>query len=156
MSFHEHFSNHFHGKPPSSRGGKVLRIIGMTFFGVVLAAIFALVFGLVVKWLWNWLMPAIFGLGVITFWQAFGLVLLAKILFGAFGHHDRRRPDHPVPSKVASFVHGEKFDHSFKHGNGKNWRYFRQYWEDEGRSSFEAYVKKMEGSFEEVKDKDNE
>lgn len=32
-------------------------------------------------WLWNWLMPTIFGLGKITFWQALGLNLLCSILF---------------------------------------------------------------------------
>lgn len=34
--------------------------------------------------LWNWLMPALFGLHVITFWQALGLLILCKILFGGF------------------------------------------------------------------------
>jgi len=32
-------------------------------------------------WLWNWLIPVIFGLPCITFWQAFGLNLLTSILF---------------------------------------------------------------------------
>ena len=36
----------------------------------------------VVMALWNWLMPAIFGLGVISFWQALGIFLLSKLLFG--------------------------------------------------------------------------
>jgi len=31
--------------------------------------------------LWNWLMPAIFGIKVITIWQAWGVNLLAGILF---------------------------------------------------------------------------
>jgi hypothetical protein len=31
--------------------------------------------------LWNWLMPNIFGLPEITFWQAIGLNLLSTILF---------------------------------------------------------------------------
>lgn len=32
-------------------------------------------------WLWNWLIPEIFGLIKIDFWQALGLNLLASILF---------------------------------------------------------------------------
>jgi hypothetical protein len=32
-------------------------------------------------WLWNWLMPTMFGLPEITFWQAVGLNLLSTILF---------------------------------------------------------------------------
>ena len=30
--------------------------------------------------LWNWLMPTIFDLPYITFWQALGLTLLARVL----------------------------------------------------------------------------
>ena len=41
--------------------------------------------GAVVMLLWNWLMPAIFGLISISFWQALGLFILARILFGGFG-----------------------------------------------------------------------
>lgn len=36
----------------------------------------------VVMGLWNYLMPVIFHLGTITFWQAAGLFILCKILFG--------------------------------------------------------------------------
>jgi len=32
--------------------------------------------------LWNCLIPAIFGYSVITFWQAMGLFVLSKLLFG--------------------------------------------------------------------------
>lgn len=56
------------------------------------AAMFAL-FGLVVMKLWNWLMPAIFGLTAITFWQAIGLFVLARLLFSGFnggkGRHNK-------------------------------------------------------------------
>jgi len=34
--------------------------------------------------LWNWLMPAIFGLHAITYWQALGLMALSWILFRGF------------------------------------------------------------------------
>jgi hypothetical protein len=44
--------------------------------------IVALLLGAPVMLLWNWLMPSIFGLPVITFWQALGLNLLSSILFG--------------------------------------------------------------------------
>jgi hypothetical protein len=32
--------------------------------------------------LWNYLIPGIFGFNVITFWQAMGLFVLCKLLFG--------------------------------------------------------------------------
>jgi hypothetical protein len=66
---------------------RVLR--GLKF--VAFAIVFAAVFGWVVMSLWNWLMPNLFGLHLITYWQALGLLILAKILFGGFrgrpGHH---------------------------------------------------------------------
>ncbi len=43
--------------------------------------------GLVVRTLWNWLLPAIFGFPQITFWQALGVLVLSRILFGGFGLH---------------------------------------------------------------------
>ena len=51
-------------------------------------ALFALValtvVGAVTMQLWNWLMPSLFGLHAISFWQALGLLILCKILFGGF------------------------------------------------------------------------
>jgi hypothetical protein len=43
------------------------------------------VFGVGVMFLWNALLPGIFGLPFINYWQAAGLLLLARILFGGFG-----------------------------------------------------------------------
>jgi hypothetical protein len=48
-------------------------------------ALFGWVFGEIVMHLWNWLMPALFGLKLITFWQGLGLLILARILVGGFG-----------------------------------------------------------------------
>jgi len=43
------------------------------------------IFGGVVMLLWNGILPAILGIGTITFWQAIGILVLSKILFGGFG-----------------------------------------------------------------------
>jgi hypothetical protein len=59
---------------------KVLKI-------VLLAIVAVFLFGFVTMQLWNWLMPAVFGLKAITFWQALGLLVLGKILFGGFHKH---------------------------------------------------------------------
>jgi hypothetical protein len=42
-----------------------------------------IVFVIIVMLLWNELMPAIFHLPVITFWQALGLLVLSKIFFSS-------------------------------------------------------------------------
>jgi uncharacterized membrane protein len=43
------------------------------------------VFGFIVMYLWNWLAPAVFAARTITFWQALGLLILARILVGGLG-----------------------------------------------------------------------
>lgn len=48
---------------------------------IVLAFIFAIILSYPVMLLWNWLMPMIFGLIQITFWQSFGILLLSNLLF---------------------------------------------------------------------------
>jgi Ca2+/H+ antiporter, TMEM165/GDT1 family len=59
---------------------------GIKILVIVLIAATALSF--VVMGLWNRLIPAIFGLHAISFWQALGLLVLSKILFGGFrGRH---------------------------------------------------------------------
>ena len=41
--------------------------------------------GEVVQQLWNWIAPELFGFRQLTFWQAFGLLVLCRILFGGSG-----------------------------------------------------------------------
>src|SRR5580693_6984907 len=55
-----------------------------------LAVLFLAAFGYVVMSLWNWLMPALFGWHLISFWQAVGVLVLSKILFGGFRGHPGR------------------------------------------------------------------
>jgi hypothetical protein len=62
------------------RGKWILRFLK---FAAILA-VAVLVFGFVVTHLWNYVMPSLFGLHMITFWQAVALVILGKLLFGGF------------------------------------------------------------------------
>ena len=55
-----------------------LAIVGM--------ALFIFIGGWVVMHLWNWLLPPLFGWRALTFWQALGLLVLCRILFGGLGH----------------------------------------------------------------------
>ncbi len=59
------------------------RFLRIVKFAVIAAFIITLL-SFVVMHLWNWLTPALFGWHVITFWQALGLLVLSKILFGGF------------------------------------------------------------------------
>jgi hypothetical protein len=50
--------------------------------------------GEVVMHLWNWLLPALFGWHAIGFWQALGLLVLCRILFGGFAGRGCHRGGH--------------------------------------------------------------
>ena len=54
---------------------------------LVMVVVAITAFGFVTMELWNWLVPAVFGLKMITFAQALGLLVLSKILFGGFHRH---------------------------------------------------------------------
>ncbi len=95
-------------------------------------------FGFAVMYLWNWLMPALFGFREITFLQAFAMVLLAKILFGGFhGHHGRDREHSFFPrrsrddGKLPDDVRGKRKE-------------FALFWREEGREAFERYCERTE------------
>jgi hypothetical protein len=95
--------------------------------GTVFAGLFGLFFGWIVMLLWNWLMPSLFGLSAISYWQAFGIVVLAKILFGGIGHphkkpHDRFRHFHP---------HRDEY------------KYYERFWREEGKQAFAEYVERV-------------
>ena len=64
-----------------------LRVVKM----LAIAAVALPLFALLVMSLWNWLMPSIFDVHPIGFWQALGVFFLSRILFGGFGGNGGRR-----------------------------------------------------------------
>jgi uncharacterized membrane protein YraQ (UPF0718 family) len=124
--------------------GRGLRIIGMVILGVVTAIIFGLLFGYFIELLWNWLMPSIFKLGKITYWQAFGLVLLARLIFGGIGHeqHGHHRDRHHHWRKNGE-CHGGEEKWRIK-GGWQDWDHYDSWWCEEGKAAFEKYVDKVE------------
>ena len=51
---------------------------------ICLAIVGVMVFSGIVMLLWNALLPELFHFPVISFWQALGLLILTKLLFGGF------------------------------------------------------------------------
>lgn len=78
--------------------------VGTVVGALVLAPAFLVLFPFVTMQLWNWLMPALFKLPAIGFWQAVGILILSHILFKG-GHMGKARgsrwkkPDLPNESK---------------------------------------------------------
>jgi hypothetical protein len=54
---------------------------------VVCAPLFVALVSLVVMLLWNALIPSLFAGPVLTFWQAAGLLILCRVMFGGFRPH---------------------------------------------------------------------
>lgn len=65
-----------------SRLMRLMMVAPLAILGMVL---FITIGGEVVKLLWNWLLPTLFGWRQVTFWQAVGLLALCRILFGRSG-----------------------------------------------------------------------
>ena len=81
-------------------------------FGLM-AVMAGALFGFVVMSLWNWLMPSLFGLHVLSFWQALGVLILSRILLGGlrgrpYGamHWRRRMMERMTPEERERFRGG--------------------------------------------------
>ncbi len=119
-------------------GGKGPWIAGRIARGIAIGILFALVFGLIVEILWNWLAPAVFGLREVSYVQAVGMIVLARILLGARG----MRPG------FAGRLHGHGpwgwggpcAGEDIANGHIKDWRKYDAWWEEEGREAFKKYI----------------
>lgn len=76
------------------------------FIGLLVLGLMALV-GLVTKALWNALMPDIFGLPAITYWQAWGLLLLSMIFFKNFGNDKSGRKERKRKRELRRYMNEE-------------------------------------------------
>jgi hypothetical protein len=129
---------------------KVLKGIGLTV--LVIAAAF--LFGLVILLLWNWLMPHLFGLPGITYWEGLGLLILSCILFGRMGggpSGDKKKDKDSVRNTIKEEIKKEivkEFEKEFGGKDGKeNAKYdemYERWWEAQGKDSFEKYSRQEE------------
>ena len=63
----------------------------MSLVFMLMLVLWSLLLAWPVQLLWNLLMPTIFGLGKITFFQAFGLKLFFGLAFGSMSFTDKRK-----------------------------------------------------------------
>ena len=73
---------------------KLKRLIFIAPLAILGMLLFVVIGGEIVLHLWNWLLPPLFGWGQITFWQALGMLLLCRILFGGRGWHGPGRSNY--------------------------------------------------------------
>jgi hypothetical protein len=66
-------------------------------------AVFVALGGLIVRSLWNALLPSLFHWPALTFWQALGLLVLSRVLFGNFGMHGAGRRHRMSPEERERF-----------------------------------------------------
>ena len=96
-------------------------VVTVLFIIIVVAPLF----GLFIQFLWNATIADIFGLAAISFWQAVGLFILAKFLFGFGGSSG----DGPRRSK-----HRKTGDKGMPRGEA-----FRAWWREEGKETWDAW-----------------
>jgi len=121
-------------------GGRGFRPLWI-FLGIIGFTAFVFLFGAVIMWLWNWLMPVIFHLGVISYWQAVGLAILGRLLFGSFHHGHMNH--HRGRGSAGFWRHGHhKYDNDRckDYYNSGKWNYYDQFWSEEGERAFNDYV----------------
>ncbi|WP_372936060.1 hypothetical protein [Seonamhaeicola sp.] len=122
-------SNYFKHK---MRGKSPGEIAGMILFGIIAITGLAILFGFIIMWLWNWLMPMIFGLTTLTFWEAVGIFILFKILLGGCGGFGDS-------GKKTSKSHkkDKKCETEFS-----KWKHYDDFWKEEGNQAYEAYIER--------------
>lgn len=123
-------SNYFKHK---MRGKSPGEIAGMIIFGGLFLTGLVILFGFIIMWLWNWLMPEIFGLTTLNYWQAIGLFILLKILIGGCGGFGNS-------GKSSS----KKYECKKKSkGEFSKWKHYDQFWKEEGNHAYEEFIERV-------------
>jgi hypothetical protein len=112
---------HDRGFGAESKHSRMYRVVVHVVFGFAVAVLIALAFGYFVMLLWNGVLPHVTAAQPISYWQAVGLLVLARILVGGLKGHGG--------------CHG----HDLRRG-GRSWREYDQWWKEVGRHSFETFA----------------
>jgi hypothetical protein len=104
-------------------------------FFILLGIGIAFLVGYVFMYLWNWIMPDLFGLPELGYWKAVGALILAKIIFGFGGGNG--------PGNSNSSKKGSTFKNcSMKRKDFKDWKYYDEFWEEEGEQAYNNYLER--------------
>jgi len=160
-----------HGRPAA----KVFKVIGFILLGIIGVTALAILFGFIVMWLWNALMPAIFNLPEVSYWQAVGLVVLAHVFFGShntFSNRGSRRDKiHRKVKGIHAYAEANgrsiSYDNDFngnndegnhmhadENGSERHYDSFREFWNDYGRDAFDKWLNRKEPATDQTADKE--
>ena len=109
--------------------GIIMAVVG----GIILAALFAFIFGFVVMYLWNNVLVQVTGVKPITFMQAFGIIILCKILVAPTNWKNKQ-------SKGCRTKHEEEFFNEECGSGWGKWKHYDEYWKNEGKKAYEEYL----------------
>lgn len=96
---------------------------------MMIALVIIIIVGLVVQLLWNWLIPDLFGLKTITYWQGVGLLVLCKILFGGIGSDKSDSPS--IDPKNTTMRNSN---------NSVEDQLYEKWWSSQGIHHFETFI----------------
>jgi len=119
------------------RGRSPGEIAGIIIFGTLAITGLAILFGFVIMWLWNWIMPEVFGLTTLSYWQAVGLFILLKILLGGCGGGS----SHSSSKSKSKCRTNSKSEFS-------KWKYYDKFWKEEGDDFYKQYVDRQSNTNE--------
>ena len=139
------------------------RVVFWAVIGLAGVAVFGMLFGLIIQFLWNATVAEMFGIAQMSFWQAVGVFILAKILFG-FGGGSSGSSRSGKSAKRRSKKTGDRADEAESTTAAADDERdfdamadetaFRAFWQAEGKSAFEAYQQRRESADDESESKD--
>ncbi len=103
-------------------------------FMIIAVLFFILLFGYGFMLLWNWLMPDVFGLPVLTYWKAVGILVMAKLLFGNFEGKGHKKES----KKSYKRFKGRRWDNC--KSDFSKWEFYDDFWKEEGENAFNNFV----------------
>jgi hypothetical protein len=113
---------------------RLKRLMWLAPVAILGMVLFTFIGGEIVLQLWNWLLPPLFGWRELTFWQALGMLVLCRILFGGFGmsgsgHNSHRRAGRRISERVSERL-AERMEHMtpeererFRQGMRERWAF---------------------------------
>ena len=123
-------------------------------WGVLIAILVVLLgvgFGFLLQLLWNIVIVDVFSVAPITFWQAVGLFVVAKLFFG-FGVGGKRHGDRDKKRWAKKFSRHSSSQDGSSHDDAsvddlslEQDAEFKEFWSVEGKAAYEAYREAQKG-----------